>query len=94
MRAALDKQWGRMKPVGHQLDMPAFNVENIILPALAIGAKVVSNVAWFIMWVQAVEIFPTCVRVSGMNFAAIVATVLTMCVPYVVLLVSFLVLIL
>jgi hypothetical protein len=35
-----------------------------------------------------VEIFPTCVRVSGLNFAAMTANVVTTATPYVVLLVN------
>ena len=57
---------------------------------MAICARVTGNVGWFIMWVQAVEIFPTCVRVSGMNLAAMSANAVTTAAPYVVLLVSYL----
>ena len=55
---------------------------------MAICARTVGNIGWFIMWVQSVEIFPTCVRVSGMNFAAMMANVVTTTTPYVVLLVN------
>ena len=58
------------------------------MTGLAICARTVGNVGWFIMWVQAVEIFPTCVRVSGMNLAAMTANSVTTAAPYVVLLVS------
>ena len=59
-----------------------------MVTVFAIAAKTVSNVAWFIMWVQAVELFPTTLRVTGANFAAIVANIVSSVAPYVILLVS------
>ena len=57
------------------------------MTALAITAKAVSNIGWFINYVQAVELFPTCARVSGMSFCATFAAVIGTSAPYVILLV-------
>lgn len=65
-----------------------FEVEGSIVTGLAITAKTFSNIGWFIMWVQAVEIFPTTLRVTGSNFAALVANILCTTAPYIILLVS------
>lgn len=55
---------------------------------LAIVARTVGNVGWFVMWVQCVELFPTTVRVTGSNVASVVASILCTGAPYVILLVS------
>ena len=36
-----------------------------VLVGLTIASKTASNVGWFIMWVQAIEIFPTPLRNTG-----------------------------
>ena len=36
-----------------------------ILVGLTMASKTASNVGWFIMWVQAIEIFPTPLRNTG-----------------------------
>ena len=36
-----------------------------LLVGLTIASKTASNVGWFIMWVQAIEIFPTPLRNTG-----------------------------
>ena len=36
-----------------------------LLVGLTIASKTASNVGWFIMWVQAIEIFPTALRNTG-----------------------------
>ena len=64
------------------------DVEGTVITVLAITAKVVSNVGWFIMWVQCVELFPTTIRVTGSNFCALVANICTTPAPYVILLVN------
>ena len=65
-----------------------FGVEGTVITGLAITAKVVSNVGWFIMWVQCVELFPTTIRVTGSNFCALVANICTTPAPYVIMLVN------
>jgi len=62
------------------------DIEGTVITVLAITAKVVSNVGWFIMWVQCVELFPTTIRVTGSNFCALVANICTTPAPYVILL--------
>ena len=64
------------------------DIEGTVITVLAITAKVVSNVGWFIMWVQCVELFPTTIRVTGSNFCALVANICTTPAPYVILLVN------
>ena len=63
-------------------------VEGQVITVLAITAKVVSNVGWFIMWVQCVELFPTTIRVTGSNFCALAANICTTPAPYVILMVN------
>ena len=65
----------------------AYEVTGEAITGLAIVAKTVSNVGWFIMWVQCVELFPTVVRVTGSNFAAMIANIICTSAPYVILLV-------
>ena len=36
-----------------------------LLVGLTMASKTASNVGWFIMWVQAIEIFPTPLRNTG-----------------------------
>ena len=36
-----------------------------VLVGLTMASKTASNVGWFIMWVQAIEIFPTSLRNTG-----------------------------
>ena len=65
----------------------SYEVIGGLITGLAIVAKTVSNVGWFIMWVQCVELFPTVVRVTGSNFAAMMANIICTSAPYVILLV-------
>jgi len=51
---------------------------------LSIIFKLVSNVGWFIMWVQCFEIIPTNLRSSGLTICSIVAKFLVMTGPFVV----------
>jgi len=55
-----------------------------LVVGLTIASKVASNVGWFIMWVQCIELFPTPLRGTGMNVAVVVSTLVTMTGPYVV----------
>jgi len=59
-----------------------------LVTTLAILAKTVSNVGWFLNYLQNMELFPTTARVSGMNLTATIATVVGISAPYVVLLVN------
>merc|ERR1719474_853451 len=52
--------------------------------ALTIVSKVASNIGWFVMWVQAVEIFPTSLRNQGITIASVFATLVSMTGPFVV----------
>ena len=61
-----------------------YDVEGAVITGLAITAKSINNIAWFIMWVQAIELFPTTMRVTGSNFAALVANIVGTCIPYVI----------
>ena len=54
------------------------------ITVLAFAAKVVSNICWFIMWVQCVELLPTSIRVTGSNVAALVSTIVSTSAPYVI----------
>ena len=65
-----------------------YEMEGGVITGLAIVAKTVSNVGWFIMWVQSVELFPTVVRVTGTNFGAMIANICCTAAPYVILLVK------
>ena len=58
------------------------------LVVLSVLSKIASNVGWFIMWVQCIEVFPTPLRGTGMNLCVMISTVVTMSGPYVVDLVS------
>jgi len=51
---------------------------------LSILSKFASNVGWFIMWVQCVEVFPTPLRGTGMNLCVMISTVVSMTGPFVV----------
>merc|ERR1719187_691762 len=51
---------------------------------LTIFSKIASNVGWFIMWVQCIEVFPTPLRGSGMNLCVMISTVVSMTGPFVV----------
>ena len=68
---------------------PTFTDEEYgtVVTVLAICSKTVSNVGWFINYVQNMELFPTSARVSGMNFCVTVSTVVGTSAPYVILLV-------
>ncbi len=59
-----------------------------VVTGLAIAAKTVSNVGWFVNYVQTMELYPTCARVSGMNFCTIVSTAIGIFTPHVVYLVD------
>ena len=54
------------------------------LVVLSVLSKIASNVGWFIMWVQCIEVFPTPLRGTGMNLCVMISTVVTMSGPYVV----------
>lgn len=54
------------------------------LVVLSVFGKIASNVGWFIMWVQCIEVFPTPLRGTGMNLCVMISTVVTMSGPYVV----------
>jgi hypothetical protein len=55
---------------------------------LAICTKTVSNVGWFLNYVQTMELYPTCARVSGMNFCTIISTAIGIWTPKIVSLVK------
>jgi len=57
--------------------------DNLVV-GLSIISKVASNVGWFIMWVQCIEIFPTSLRSSGLTISATVAALICMTGPFVV----------
>jgi len=57
--------------------------DNLVV-GLNIISKVASNVGWFIMWVQCVEIFPTSLRSTGITIASVVAALGAMTGPFVV----------
>ena len=65
-----------------------YQIEGTVITGLAITAKTINNIAWFIMWVQAIELYPTSLRVTGSNFAALVANIFSTFVPYVIQLVN------
>jgi len=52
--------------------------------ALTIVSKVSSNIGWFVMWVQAIEIFPVSLRNTGISIASVFATLVSMTGPFVV----------
>ena len=56
----------------------------IAVIVLSILSKFASNVGWFIMWVQCVEVFPTPLRGTGMNLCVMISTVVSMTGPFVV----------
>ena len=58
-----------------------------LVTVLAVSSKTLSNVAWFINYVQTMELFPTKARVSGMNICATASTLAGMAAPYLVYLV-------
>ena len=53
--------------------------------ALAFVAKLFGSTAWFVMWVQCVELFPTAVRAAGTNFSSVTSNITCLVVPYVML---------
>jgi len=55
-----------------------------VVVILSIFSKIASNVGWFIMWVQCIEVFPTPLRGTGMNVSVMVSTLIGMTGPYVV----------
>ncbi|TRY77763.1 hypothetical protein TCAL_10421 [Tigriopus californicus] len=57
-----------------------------LVTTLAIVAKTLGNIGWYINYVQNMEIFPTCARVTGMNLTSTVALVFGTVGPYVILL--------
>ena len=87
----MGRRW--LHVVCHALTALLFGVNVIISPdpslwwlvlAVAMAAKTVSNVGWFINYVQTMECYPTCARVSGMNFCTVFSTVLSIFTPSVV----------
>ena len=81
-------QLGTVLTYGLITALVSVGVEGQVITVLAITAKVVSNVGWFIMWVQCVELFPTTIRVTGSNFCALAANICTTPAPYVILMVN------
>lgn len=57
-----------------------------IVTSLAVMAKTLGNIGWYINYVQNMEVFPTCARVTGMNLTSTVALVFGTVGPYVILL--------
>lgn len=57
-----------------------------LVTTLALIAKTFGNVGWYINYVQNMEIFPTCARVTGMNLASTVSLIIGTVGPYVILL--------
>lgn len=55
-----------------------------VVVILSVFSKIASNVGWFIMWVQCIEVFPTPLRGTGMNVSVMISTLVTMTGPYVV----------
>lgn len=51
---------------------------------LSIISKLASNVGWFLMWVQCIEIFPTSLRSTGLTISATFASLICMTGPFVV----------
>ena len=49
---------------------------------LAIVAKSAGNITWFINFVQSMELFPTCARVSGIGLVSSVSLIITTSAPY------------
>jgi MFS family permease len=60
---------------------PSLGTAVIVLSVLS---KLASNVGWFIMWVQCIEVFPTPLRGTGMNLCVMISTVISMTGPFVV----------
>ena len=56
--------------------------------ALALIARFSSNIGWYIMWVQAMEIIPTNVRGTGCNIAGMIAAIAVIGCPQLVAFVS------
>ncbi len=56
------------------------------MTVLALMAKTSSNVGWFVNFLQNMEIFPTTVRMTGMNIATTCAIAFDSLAPYVILL--------
>ncbi|XP_023333215.1 solute carrier family 22 member 21 [Eurytemora carolleeae] len=56
-------------------------MENAVF-GLSLTAKGMSNIAWFIMWVQSIEVFPTCVRNTGINLSVVVSLTISMTTPF------------
>jgi len=55
-----------------------------VVLAFSLAAKTTSNVGWFVMWVQSVEVFPTMVRNSGINFSVVGSIIVGMTTPFVI----------
>ncbi|XP_023349584.1 solute carrier family 22 member 15 [Eurytemora carolleeae] len=51
---------------------------------ISLAAKTVSNVSWYIMWYQALEVFPSCLRNTGINMSKLVSLTVKMSTPYTV----------
>jgi len=59
-----------------------FNQQAVMV--LTLVSKAASNVGWFIMWVQSMEIFPTSLRSTGITISATFASFICMSGPFVV----------
>jgi OCT family organic cation transporter-like MFS transporter 4/5 len=56
-------------------------MEGVVL-GLSLTAKAISNISWFCMWVQCIEVFPTCVRNTGINISVVISTAISMTAPF------------
>ena len=71
--------------------MVVIAVEGQIGPAvtgLAVTARVFSNIAWYVMWIQAMEVLPTDTRGTTTNICSLLANLANLSSPYIVLLVN------
>eukprot|EP00095_Tigriopus_kingsejongensis_P011896 maker-scaffold111_size354240-snap-gene-0.15 protein:Tk11896 transcript:maker-scaffold111_size354240-snap-gene-0.15-mRNA-1 annotation:"solute carrier family 22 member 1" len=68
--------------------IPIAGVQSLgwLVTLFAVTAKAVGNVGWFINYVQTMEIFPTCARVSGSNMSSSISLAFCTVAPYVILL--------
>ena len=77
----LGRRWAHVlcmlgSAIPHALIIPLVNSDEpatSFVTGLAITARLSSNVGWYVMWVQAIEIIPTNVRGTGANLASLIA---------------------
>ena len=55
---------------------------------LVITGRIFSNIAWYVMWIQAMEILPTDVRGTGTNITGLIGACIGLSAPYITMLVS------